>query len=91
MKTPKSEVFFSVKPMTWGPQESTLCSHCGRQIKHLEDYFYDLTEDADYCDVCGKELRYRRKKWTERGWAPPKDLREVQAKMKQLAEERSQG
>ncbi len=84
METPKSEVFFEMRPMTWGPRHETKCSKCRRDIKHLEDYFYDQIENREYCEGCGKSLRYHRKKWTERGWPMPDTLEVVEQKMEEL-------
>lgn len=84
METPKSEVLFEMRPMTWGATSDTRCSRCKRKIKHLEDYFYDRVKHREYCDGCGKSLRYHRKKWSERGWPMPDTLEVVDQKMQEL-------
>ena len=65
---------------------NTTCDNenCGEKILRGADVFMDIINSSSLCRPCGERLRYHRKKWSERGWAMPKTLKEVEETFRRL-------
>lgn len=73
-----------MRPMTWGPRRKGKCRGCRKPIEFLQDYFYDKLGDCDYCEQCGRILRFHRRKAEERGEELPLDQATVDAEFERL-------